>query len=68
MSQNGFWWFFGKSSAGSKILRKPLMLSVPFIVQYVHKNPTKNQINPASRFFVSLDRIFEKIKGSRFLL
>ena len=64
--KKGFWWFLGKSTAGSKMLRKPIMLSVTFTVQYVDKNLTKGQLNSASRFFVWLDWNFEKNKDQVF--
>lgn len=65
-TKKGFLWFFGKSSAQSKILRKPLMLIVPFIVKYTHKNPTKFQFNPANRFFPRLIEFLKKLKEQTF--
>ena len=38
------------------------MFSMPFTSQYTHKNPTKFQINPSSRFFfISIDTALWKI-------
>jgi len=59
--------FFRKSTAKLQILIKRLMLSVPFTVQYTHKNPVKFHFDLSNRFSVSNNQNFENIKGSRFL-